>query len=306
MSFSEKIPEDLWITEGEWQELIEKEASLILFSDFENFEPQTKYANTAILLKSDGEKAARLKLWQGNIHIYYDRINSELVVLLAKVAHKLNANFLINETLEYPKSKVIAAKKRLAKKSKELEIEYQKESFGGNNIWLAIRFSLEGVKEFYNLKGEEKSWAEALANMHACEGMFMYEFRGWTFIAGQETDILFGCQVKGEKAIEKCHVDKLLEWGKTFNDIQLFMHYDRSMYFNAFYRVLNGEMVYGEYETESYHKKYGKMPKNLKDLPDCDANTVAMEWSYEPDYLRYQKELEGAKAWVVNIEGENK
>lgn len=167
-------------------------------------------------------------------------------------------------------------------------------------MWLAILSSLQEVKDYYNLVGQEKPWGEALKNMHGCEGMFMYEFNGWTFIAGQKTDILFNCQAKGEKGIEKCHVDKLLEWGKTFNDVQLFMHYDRSMYFNAFYRVLNGEMVYGEYETESYQTNYGNMPINVKELPDNNANTVAMEWSYDPDYLRYQKKLENAKAWVVN------
>lgn len=244
---------------------------------------------------------AELRWRSGKIYISYSKLEDISIVVINRVAGDLGASFLDHSGHVFPKSKVIAAQKRLAKKSKELQIEYQKESFGGNNMWLAIRSSLEETREFYNLEGEEKPWAEALENMHAGEGMFMYEFRGWAFIGGQKTEILFDCQVRGEKAIEKCHVDKLLEWGKTFNDVQLFMHYNRSMYFNAFYRVLNGEMVYGEYETESYQKKYGKLPKNVKDLTDSDANTVALEWSYDPDYLRYQKELENAKAWVVNV-----
>lgn len=244
----------------------------------------------------------KFRLYDGRIQIYFgQRLNDRELVIIDFVASSLNSMILLSVNTMYPSNKIIAAQKRLAKKSKAPEVEYQKESFGGNNMWLAIRSSLEEVKAFYNLKGEEKPWAEALANMHACKGMFMYEFKGWTFIAGQKTDLLFDCQVKGEEAIEKCHVDKLLEWGKTFNDVQLFMHYNRSMYFNAFYRVLNGEMIYGEYETESYQKKYGKIPKNVQDLPDSNANTVALEWSYDPDYLRFQKELENAKAWVVNV-----
>ena len=248
------------------------------------------------------ETAFDLEYSEGQIRIsYFGKVSDEMVVFCHEIAKSLNSLLLTEVYLEYPKSKILAAKKRLAKKSKEPIREYQKESFGGNNMWLAIRSKITEVKTCFDLEGEEKPWSEALENMHACDGMLMYEFRGWTFIAGQKADILFECQVKGEEAIEKCHVDKLLEWGKTFNDVQLFMHYNRSIYFNAFYRILNGEMVYGEYETESYTKKYGKMPKNVKDLPDSNANTVAIEWSYEPDYLRFQKELENAKAWVVNV-----
>lgn len=292
------IPEFLKISEQEWIKYADSVDFLIarnLWYKDEQFQP--KY-----FLQPNDKIIGVEFIWRaGRIMISYSKISPELIVFADHLAKDLQANFYINDKDEYPQSKVIAAQKRLAKKSKAPEVEYQKESFGRNNMWLAIRSSLEEVKAFYNLKGEEKPWAEALANMHACEGMFMYEFGGWTFIAGQKTDMLFDCQVKGEKAIEKCHVDTLLEWGKTFNDVQLFMHYNRSMYFNAFYRVLNGGMIYGEYETESYQKKYGKIPKNVKDLPDSNANTVALEWSYEPDYLRYQKELENAKAWVVNV-----
>ncbi len=295
------IPESSKISEQEWIIYANNSNFLLarnLWSKDEQFQP--KY-----FLQPNDKIIGVEFIWRaGRIMISYSKISSELVVFAAQIAKDLQANFYINDKDVYPNSKIIAAQKRLAKKSNESEVEFQKESFGGNNMWLAIRSSLEGIKEFYNLKGEEKPWAEALANMHACEGMFMYEFKGWTFIAGQKTDILFDCQVKGEEAIEKYHVDKLLKWGKTFSDVQLFMHYDRSIYFNAFYRVLNGEMIYGEYETESYQKKYGKMPKNVKDLPDSNANTVALEWSYEPDYLKYQKELENAAAWIVNIKDE--
>ena len=242
-------------------------------------------------------------IWRaGNIYISYDKISSELIVYANKIADDLNAVFYVNDSTIFPRYKIQAAKKQLAKKSNEPLIEYQKESFGGNNMWLAIRSNATTVKNFFNLDGEQKSWQEGLRSMHACTHMFLFEFRGWVFLAGQLVDSLFAEDgVKGEKAIEKRHVDKLLEWGKTFTDVQLFMHYDRSEYFNAFYRVLNGKLEYGEYETESYQKKYGKMPKNIKELPDNNANTVAIEWSYEPDYLRYQIELKNAKAWILNV-----
>ena len=239
----------------------------------------------------------------GVIKVFYgQKVTIELIAKLGEIADAFDAKLLINPQQEYPRHKILAAQKRLAKKSKEPQTEYQKESFGGNNIWLAIRSNATSVKNFFNLDGEQKSWQEGLRSMHACSHMFLFEFRGWVFLAGQLVDSLFAEDgVKGEKAIEKRHVDKLLEWGKTFTDIQLFMHYDRSEYFNAFYRVLNGKLEYGEYETESYKKKYGKMPKNIKELPDNNANTVAIEWSYEPDYLRYQIELKNAKAWILNV-----
>lgn len=252
--------------------------------------------------KINDKKIFRYTFIEGQIRISYDgRLTDELINGCKILADSLKAYVLSGVNLEYPKSKIIAAQKRLAKKSKNLEIEYQSESFGGNNMWLSINSNVERVKSFFKLKGEEKKWADALADMYSCKGMFLLEFRGWTFLAGQKVDILFECKGESEKEIEHEHVEKLLEWGRTYNDIQLYMHYNRSNYFNAFYRVVDGDLRYGEYYTESYEKKYGKMSKNLKNLPDNNANTIAMEWSYDPDHLRFHKELKDIKVWVVNI-----
>ncbi len=255
-----------------------------------------------IIVYFDTNLEFALEYSEGQIRIVYSgEVCDEIVVFCSSLAIGLKAMLLSEVNVEYPKSKIQAAQQRLARKPQASQVVYQKESFGGNNMWLAIWADLEEVRRFFKLEGVEKPWGEALEKMHACEGMFMSHFRGWTFIAGQKTEILFNCQVKGETAIEKCHADKLLDWGKVFSDVQLFMHYNRSMYFNAFYRVLNGEILYGEYETESYDKKYGKLPAEIKDLPDSNANTIASVWSYDPDYLRYEKELTHAIAWVVDV-----
>ena len=50
-----------------------------------------------------------------------------------------------------------------------------------------------------------------------------------------------------------------------------------------------------------YSKKYGRIPQNISNLPDNNANFIAGQWSYEPEYLLTQKELSDAKAWVVNV-----
>lgn len=293
------IPENLKITEEEWVKYANSSNFLlarnIIYTD-EPFQPKYfLYLN----LKTLGVEF----IWRaGKIMISYDKIIPELIVYGNKIAQDLNAVFYISDLNEFPKYKILAAQKRLVKKSKELQTEYQKESFGGNNIWLAIRSNATTVINFFNLDGEKKTWQDSLSSMHACTHMFLFEFRGWVFIAGQLVDSLFvENRIKGEKAIKELYVNKLLEWGQMFNDVQLFMHYDRFTYFNAFYRVLNGKLFYGEYETENYKENYGKIPKNVKNLPDNNANTVAIEWSYDPDYLRYQKELENAKAWIVYV-----
>lgn len=290
------------------QDRINSKEYLVVLNGRSGFTPRSK-SERHQLTYNYFEKAVDSKLFtlklvpSGVVKVFYGQpLTDKIVVELNKVAESLDAKLLINPQQEYPRYKIIAAQKRLAKKVKELQVEYQKESFGGNNMWLVIRASEKEVMDFFRLKGEKKRWEEALENMHACTHMFLFEFRGWTFLAGQLVDSLFVEKgVTGEEAIEKLHVDKLLKWGKSFTDVQLYMHYDRSMHFNAFYRVLNGEIIYGEYESESYHKTYGKMPKNVKDLPDNNANMVAIEWSYEPDYLRFQKELKNANSRAVNI-----
>ena len=294
-----RIPREYYISEEEWQREIKENDNLILRSDYEGFDPRPDFANEAILLDNNGKELALLRLIHGVVKIIEEKLNAELIVKVADIADHLKAYLLVNETMEYPRNKVLAARKRMAKRIEQSEKEYQRESFGGNNMWMAIRADKDKVMQYFDLSGEEMEWQKALDKMHACEGIFLYEFRGWTFLAGMDIGELFAPYPKGEKAVESHQVKLLKKWGKDFLDIQLYMHYDRTEYFNAFYRVLHGKLKYGEYETETYSKTYGRMPREIKNLPDNDANTVAMEWSYEPDYLRYQKELENAKAWVV-------
>ena len=292
------IPEHLRITVDEWIDYANGSKFLVARSIRyvdEVFKPN-------YFLRLGGKMKGVEFIWRaGNIYISYDKISSELIVYANKIADALDAVFYVNDSTKFPKYKIQAAKKRLTKKSKKPLIEYQKESFGGNNIWMVIKSNMESVKSYFKIDGQEMAWQDAIKSMYNCEGIFMFTYRGWTFLAGQNLGSLFAPYPKGENNIESHQVELLKKWGNEFSDIQLYMHYNRSTYLNAFYRVLEGKLVYGEYETESYQIKYGKMPKNVKELPDNNANTAAIEWSYEPDYLRYQIELENAKAWILNV-----
>lgn len=267
--------------------------------EIEGDEGRVKFITGAYIINE--EKIFRYTFIHGQIRISYDgRLSDNIISGCWKIAKSLNAYVLSEKNIEYPMSKIIAADKRLALKTNIQVIEYQKESFGGNNIWLAIRSDHNKVKDFFHLEGEEKDWQIALNKMFTLDGIFTFEFKGWVFIAGQKICTLFYSHAKSEKKIEMSYVDNLLKWGETFIDIQLYMHYNRSTYLNAFYRVLNGKMHYGEYYTESYSKTYGKPSKSISNLPDNNANTIAREWSFDPDSLRYHKELKNGKAWVMN------
>ena len=109
---------------------------------------------------------------------------------------------------------------------------------------------------------------------------------------------------EGEMAIEQHHVTKLLEWGKTFIDVQMYYFYDRVEYVSAYYRVYNEQVVYGSYYSESYQNTHKKAPAVIKNLLDETPSMVASEWSFNPDYLRYCKELKDAKAWIVKLRKE--
>jgi hypothetical protein len=126
--------------------------------------------------------------------------------------------------------------------------------------------------------------------MYKSEGIFVFYYNGWTFLAGPKVESLFNSNYFGGNSFDQKYINHMIEWGKTFCDVQLYLHYDRSENLNAFYRVLNGTLFYGEYYSEDYSKKHGRLPKNLKHLSEVEAATAASEWSYDPDFLRYQKE----------------
>lgn len=293
------VPEQLWIRKEEFIAVVknnshfkardsdEKDQTDFLF--FENPDDQTELFS--------------VKYYNGKCMVYYgQKITDDLIFQLNQLAIQLNSMLLSSIDYEFPKSKISAALNRIAKKNKQEIVQYQNDSFGENNIWLAFRADLNNVLEYLELNSVRRvSWEEGLSIMRMCKGVFAFEFRGWSFLAGQLIDGLFDHDVRGESALEKQKLERLLKWGKVFIDIQLYMHYDRSEYFNAYYRVLNGKLFYGEYFTESYQIKHGKMPKNIKDLPENVASTVASEWSYDPDYLCCCQELENAKVTILKL-----
>ncbi len=241
-------------------------------------------------------------IFNGKMKVYFPTsINDIIIVEMQKVAEKFNGFIFDYDDKPYPIEKIRAAQERWAKKDIHKKKEYLKESFGVNNMWLAIMASKHDVAAYFNLSGKQSTWQKAIEMMYGGNGIFVFEYKGWTFLAGIKTEILFGCKPGSEKEIEKCHVDKLLDWGQRFNDIQLYQHYDRSAYFNAFYRVLDGKIEYGEYETESYQTTYGTKPDGIIKMPGNEAYHAAGVWSIDPDTLRFEPELKNAKAWIMNI-----
>ncbi len=59
----DSIPESLWISESEWQDLILKSKNLVHFSEWQDFEEIPQYKNEAVLLEDDN-KIARLNLYK--------------------------------------------------------------------------------------------------------------------------------------------------------------------------------------------------------------------------------------------------
>lgn len=293
--WDEYLPEQYHIIEEEWRAYADKNLNLVHYDEYRN--ESSGFPNYFIVIDKKKELGCELYLMGGRILISYDQIKDDIVVELDKIASELNAMFLINSEMEYPKAKIIAAQKRLAKRGKVPEIEYQKESFSFNNLWISIRADVESIVTYFGLSLEEISWQDGLEAMNKSEGIFLFHFRGWTFLAGQRLEELF--DKSSVLSNEQKYINSLIELGKIFSDVQLYIHYDRSVYINGYYRVLNGKLFYGEYSSEEYRKKHGKLPYNLKHLAELNPGTAASEWSYDPDYLRYQKETNLSKVWLA-------
>ena len=248
-----------------------------------------------------------LQYFKGWIMIYYDKADAPTLAELQKVADGVGGVLLINPAMAYPIEKIRAAQEKMAKLDAMRGQVFHNESFGVNNMWIAFEASREEVLWYFDkennlvLEGAKYSWKKAISMMYSCEGIFVFEYKKWTFVAGIKTEILFGCPPSSESISEKCHVSKLLEWGKRFNELQFYQHYDRSTFFNAFYRIHAKKIVYGEYETESYNKTYGAKPDGIIKMPSNEAYNAAGVWSIDPDTLRFEPELKNAKPWIMNI-----
>ncbi len=256
----------------------------------------------------NSETEIYLDVFFGRIKIYYGpKITDVILNELQKVADRLGAKIFKFNYEEYPIEKIRAAQEKMAKLDAIRGQEFHKESFGVNNMWISFEASREEVLRYFDkeqnivLEGAKYPWEKAISMMYNGEGIFVYGYKKWTFLAGIKTEVLFGCPPSGEAKSEQCHVSKLLEWGKRFNELQFYQHYDRSTFFNAFYRIHAKEIVYGEYETESYQTTYGTKPDGIIKMPGNEACHAAGVWSIDPDTLRFEPELKNAKAWIMNI-----
>ncbi|MBK8346850.1 MAG: hypothetical protein IPL08_04240 [Saprospiraceae bacterium] len=243
----------------------------------------------------------------GRINISFDKINNILLDECYTIAEELGAKYFDFSDKEYPIEKIRSAQEKMAKLDAMRGQEFHTESFGVNNMWIAFEASREEVLWYFDkeqnivLAGAKYPWEKAISMMHNGEGIFVLEYKKWTFLAGIKTEVLFWCPPSSESISEKCHVSKLLEWGKRFNELQFYQHYDRSTFFNAFYRIHAKEIVYGEYETEFYNKTYGAKPDGIIKMPSNEAYNAAGVWSIDPDTLRFEPELKNAKPWIMNI-----
>ena len=247
-------------------------------------------------------------IFNGKMKVYFPTsINDKIIVEMQKVAEKFNGFIFDNDDKPYPIQKIRAAQEKMAKLDAMRGQEFHAESFGVNNMWITFEASKEEVLWYFDkehnivLEGAKYPWKKAISMMYSCEGIFVFEYKKWTFVAGIKTEVLFGCPPSTESISEKCHVSKLLEWGKRFNELQFYQHYNRSTFFNAFYRIHAKEIVYGEYETEFYNKTYGAKPDGIIKMPSNEAYNAAGVWSIDPDTLRFEPELKNAKPWIMNI-----
>ena len=295
--YSDPVPEEFWISKEEWiayasqsDDLIEARLVNDFIWDFDEYfiKYKGKVTETFIDLAPNGSV----------LTINIIRPHDALLVQCYKIAQDLNAFFLEYRAKEFPKSKILAAQQKLALKNGEKEIEYQSDSFGDNNIWMTIRGEPGQVAESLGLHLSEMSWDDALNAMHQEEGLFIYAFKGWTFLAGSKVNLLLERMAGKKDLSDKLIIQQLEKLGAEYTDVQYYMYFDRSTYINAFYRVLQGSLFYGEYETEEGKKKHGRTPKIIKDISSGDANNVAAEWSYSPDSLRYYKESKEANVWL--------
>ncbi len=291
-------PNDCWLNEVEIREYLSTSPDYI----------SRKVGPRIAYFHINSETEIYLDVLFGRIKVYYGpKITDVILNELQKVADQFGAKIFDYNNKEYPIEKIRSAQEKMAKLDAMRGQEFHTESFGVNNMWIAFEASREEVLWYFDkehnlvLEGGKYPWEKAISMMHNVEGIFVFEYKKWTFVAGIKTEILFGCPPSDEATSEKCHVNKLIQWGKRFNELQFYQHYDRSTFFNAFYRIHAKEIVYGEYETEFYNKTYGAKPDGIIKMPSNEAYNAAGVWSIDPDTLRFEPELKNAKPWIMNI-----
>ncbi len=282
------IPRSKFIPNEKYIELINGNSKIQWYHEFE-----FKIIAGINYCISKGERLFSLEYINGRIHFYLSEETDEIFILLADIALYFNAFLLSDPATEIPDQYIY----ELHEKILSNRVVYQKESFGGNNTWLTIKASEEDLLKYFKVKKiVDLPWSDAILKMRKHEGLFLFHFDGWSFLAGELIYNFFKPLYEGEEKREKQIVNKLLEWGTYFSDVQLNIFDDyHNGSIGAYYRILDGKLVFGIYNTELLIKAYQPEETTYRRI------SFSSRWSYDPDDLRYNEELKDAQAKIIYL-----
>lgn len=281
-----EIPENLRISESEWTTFADQADYLLARNRWykdEPFSPNYIITNNGNLIRSE------IRYRVGVLFIRFETLSDEVLYYSSLIAKDLKANIYGDNQKPISREKIDNAKERFERKYVDHLYEYQSNSFGGNNTWLAIKSNLHSITDYFNLNIQFTNWKEGLDIMNTDNHVVLVEFDNWTFIAGESIYKLFDCYTENPQETDEFLKLKCLEIGQDFNEFQFFSHYNRSIYINAFYKIKNGKFIYGEFQTEGYSKLHGQKPNEIESLFSTEVSNVASAWGYSPNDLRYKK-----------------
>ncbi len=234
----------------------------------------------------NGENLFSIEYINGNLSLF-ERVNSdETKLLFQDIADSFDACLFLSSTTKFPQKWLEKIKKRIS-----MPI-YQEKSFEDNNKWLTIKSSKEDVLRFFDLeKLGVFDWSTAIDKMYKEEGIFVFEFKGWTILAGKKIETLFGNAMgKGTKPV----IEKLVDWGRQFPVLQLRLEYTGEYPAVSFHNIENAEVKsgYDQGGLDSYI--------NADKLSLEEIIMILSAQPFTPDDLRYFPEMEGATALLTN------
>jgi hypothetical protein len=222
-----------------------------------------------------------------------NKLEAELVPIIADLASSLNAHLLITYSKPYPKEKIEEFRK-LQTTIKQVERKrYTEAQLGIETAWLAIQgLPLQTVIELLGLELSSQAGWEAAINL-TCGKQVMVAppLNGWTVLQGFSLPSLihecFG-HLDDEAHPDKSIVYFLETLTKAGGKAQFYMSNEKSS-FDAAHGAEAGKSAFRYMRSEVHHIEEGKVPRTSTD--EVDVHEIGRSHGIDLEAYCYQAEL---------------
>lgn len=290
--------ENLNISFKEWENAVLADSLFHFWDDLHDWakSPGAKHHQAVVLSQKNSNAGARLVhngFWFIIRVEFPNKLEAELIPIIADFAASLNAHLLVTYSKPYPKEKIEEFRKLQNNLKRKERKRYTEAELGVETAWVAIQgLPLQKIVELMGLEliGQTK-WDEAIVLACGKQIMVAPPLNDWIVLQGFSLPSFINQQfghLDDEVHPDNSIVHFLEELTKSGGKAQFYMSSEKSGFYSA-HGTEKGKVRFKYIRSEIHHIEEGQVPRTSTD--EVDVYEVGRKHGIDLEEYLYLKEL---------------